>query len=339
MDKLRGMEYLARVVEERGFARAARGLDVSPPAVTQMISALERSLGTTLLRRTSKGLSLTPDGEQYYQLCVQTLARVHATEAQLRSNRMKASGVLVVGMSRIVARNCIMPHIAEFFAQHPDVHLDIRSVQTIDEPGAAQVDVLLINAWREREDMIGKHLAQTQYLTCASPAYWHAHGIARDPEDLRDHTCITYRSSFGLVLDEWKYRRSGVVKTIAINSQLICDDQDATNEAAVGGLGVIRSPDLMIWPWLERGLLVPVLSDWETLDSVPVRLLYRRSVRSSARVRAFSAFATDTFLRLRKIRSAAGGGDPGPQPIASWYRKKWVGALTRTRGQRTGPRP
>jgi DNA-binding transcriptional LysR family regulator len=155
------------------------------------------------------------------------------------------------------------------------------------------------------------------------------HGIPRNPEDLRDHTCIAYRSSRGIVLDEWKYRRNGVIKNIAIQPRLISDDQDATNEAAVGGLGIVRSPDLMIWPWLERGLLVPVLQDWEALEGVPIRLLYRRNMRSSARVRAFAAFVAETFLRLKKVRSPGGDAEPAPQPIPSWYHKKWVGALAR----------
>src|SRR5688572_19013512 len=167
MDKLRGMEYLVRVVEARSFAAAARELEVSPPAVTQMIAALEHELGTTLLRRGPKGVTMTPDGMQYYRICAQTVADLRAAEANLRSGRTRASGVLIVGMADRIARNCIMPELPGFLARHPDLSIDVRSVHTTEEPAAALVDMMIINAWPQYEDMVEKHLAQLRFLVCA----------------------------------------------------------------------------------------------------------------------------------------------------------------------------
>src|SRR3954469_22900716 len=98
MDRLRGMDYLVRVVEAGSFAAAARELDVSPPAVTHMIAALERDLGVRLLRRHSRHLSLTPDGEQFLPACITALGQLRAAEARLSTNRTRASGKLIVGV-------------------------------------------------------------------------------------------------------------------------------------------------------------------------------------------------------------------------------------------------
>src|SRR5687767_9102727 len=98
MDKLRAIEYLVRVVEAGSFAAAARELDVSPPAVTQLIASLERKLGTQLLQRDSRGVRLTADGELFLPACSAALAELQGAEARLSVNRTRASGKLVVGM-------------------------------------------------------------------------------------------------------------------------------------------------------------------------------------------------------------------------------------------------
>ena len=321
MDKLRGMQYLVKVVEARSFAGAARELNVSPPAVTQMIAALEHDLGTSLLRRGPRGVLLTPDGAQYYRICAQTVAGLQAAEADLRSGRVRASGILVVGMADRIACNCIMPELPKFLARHPDLRFDIRRVHTTDDPIAAQVDVLLILAWQHYEDWISKDVAQNNYLTCAAPAYWRERGMPDDPDDLRSHTITAYRSSQGLVLDEWKYQRGPVVKSLALQPRLICDSREAQLAAAIRGCGVLRGSDLTMWPVLAQGLLVPALRDWNGLEAPPIRLLYRRSAAASPRVRAFASFVDEVFTRLKTLRAAAGYPEPQPEPAPAWFRR------------------
>jgi LysR family transcriptional regulator for bpeEF and oprC len=319
MDKLRGMQYLVKVVEARSFAGAARELNVSPPAVTQMIAALEHELGTSLLRRGSKGVVLTPDGAQYYRICAQTVADLQAAEADLRSSRMRASGTLVVGVADRIACNCIMPELPGFLARHPDLRIDVRRVHTTDDPTAAEVDVLLILAWQHYEDWISKDVAQTNFVTCAAPAYWRQRGVPRDPDDLQSHTITAYRTSQGLVLDEWKYQRGSVVKSLALKPKLICDSREAQLAAAIAGCGVMKAGDLTMWPVLKQGLLVPALSDWKGLEAPPVRLLYRRGAAAAPRVRVFAAFVDEVFARLKAARAAEGYDEPMPEPPPAWF--------------------
>src|SRR2546423_11705818 len=103
MDRLRAMEYLIRVVNAGSFVAAARELGVSPPAVTHMIAALEHDLGVALLRRHSRHLSLTPDGEQFLPACMAALEQLRAAEARLSTNRTRASGKLIVGVGRTLS--------------------------------------------------------------------------------------------------------------------------------------------------------------------------------------------------------------------------------------------
>ncbi len=176
MDRLRAMEYFVRVVEAGSFAAAARELDVSPPAITQLIGALERELGAPLLRRDSRHLSLTPDGEQFLPACANALAELRAAEARLSVNRTRASGKLIVGIPLIVGQHCVAPFLPEFLSRHPGLALDLRLVSHPQDPLTALVDVLISIGWPEEIDMVAKCIAQMRLVTCASPAYWEATG-------------------------------------------------------------------------------------------------------------------------------------------------------------------
>ena len=325
MDKMRAMQYLVRVVESGSFAAAARELDVSPPAVTHLIGAREHELGTRLLHRHSRHCSLTPDGEQFVPVCAMALQMLRSAEAGLSANRARASGKLVVGTQKAFGH-----FIAPFLASHPDLTLDLRFVRNPKDPLATLVDVVVFIGWIDEDiDMIAKHAGQTRYVTCAAPGYWKARGIPRDPDELRGHDCLALRSSWGAVLDLWKYRRDGAERSVALDPRMVSDDMDWMIEAALRGAGVVRLIDLKIRPFIEQGLLDPVLEDWEGLEAPPIQVLYRRGSRPSARVRAFADFVSAVCADLEGWRRGAGDARFAPVPMPPWFRSHWMGSLTR----------
>jgi LysR family transcriptional regulator for bpeEF and oprC len=328
MDRLRAMEYLVRVVEAGSFAAAARELDVSPPAVTQLIAALERELGAQLLRRDSRHLSLTPDGEEFLPACTNALVELRAAEARLSVNRTRASGKLVVGMQRRTGQ-AVAPFIPDFLARHPGITLDFRVVPNPKVPLAALVDVLVFVGWLEDVDMVAKRIAQTRYVTCAAPAYWRAHGVPNDPDELCAHDCLAFRSPWGVVIDVWKYRRGEEVRSVVFEPRVVSEDLDWMATLAADGAGVTRMVDLSTRPYFEQGLLQPVLEDWEALEAPPVHVMYRRGSRPSARVRAFVDFVTEIFANLDASRVGAMERKVAPVPMPSWFRGNWVGSLAR----------
>src|SRR6266513_249236 len=263
MDRLRAMEYLVRVVDAGSFAAAARELGVSPPAVTHMIAALEHELGVALLRRDSRHLSLTPDGEQFLPAAMTALAQLRAAEARLSVNRTRNSGKLVVGIGRTVSAT-IGPFLPEFLRLHPGLALDLRVVQN---PKAASVDVVVFVGWVEDADMVAKRIAQTRFVTAAAPGYWESRGRPRDPEELRRHDCLAYRSHWGTVLDLWKYQRDDEVRSVALEPRFGSEDLNLILAAAVRGAGVVRVADLLAWTFLEQRLLEPALDEWESLEA------------------------------------------------------------------------
>ena len=336
MDRLRAMEYLVRVVEAGSFAAAARELDVSPPAVTQLIAALERELGAQLLRRDSRRLSLTPDGEEFLPACTNALVELRAAEARLSVNRTRASGKLVVGMQRRTGQ-AVAPFIPDFLARHPGITLDFRVVPNPKVPLAALVDVLVFVGWLEDVDMVAKRIAQTRYVTCAAPAYWHAHGVPNDPDELRAHDCLAFRSPWGVVIDVWKYRRGEEVRSVVLEPRVVSEDLDWMATLAADGAGVTRMVDLSTRPYFEQGLLQPVLEDWEALEAPPVHVMYRRGSRPSARVRAFVDFVTEIFANLEASRVGTMERKVAPVPMPSWFGGNWVGSLARRATRANSP--
>jgi len=328
MDRLRAIEYFLRVVEAGSFARAARELDVSPPAVTQLIGSLERELGAPLLRRDSRHLSLTPDGEQFLPACRTALAELRAAEARLSVNRTRASGKLVVGIPLILGQHCVAPFLPDFLGRYPELELDLRLVNHFEDPLAAVVDVLLAIWWPRETDLIAKRIAQARLVTCASPAYWETRGRPLDPDELRAHTCVALRlpAEFA-VLDVWRYRRGEETRSVAITPRIVSDNHFWNFEAAVRGTGVVRCLGLTARPLFEQGLLEPVLEDWEALEAPAIYVMYRRGLRSAARVRAFVDFVTELFARLEALQP--GAQPTQPHAVPAWYRSKWVGSLTR----------
>ena len=144
MDKLRAIEYFVRVVAAGSFSAAARQLEVSPPAVSKLIKALECELGTTLLHRDSRRVVLTADGDRYLQTCARVLVGLREAESEIASGRTRASGKLVVGLSRMLGPNCLMPFLPEFLRRYPDIEVDVRAVNYPQEPLAAKCDVLVL---------------------------------------------------------------------------------------------------------------------------------------------------------------------------------------------------
>jgi LysR family transcriptional regulator for bpeEF and oprC len=171
MDKLRAIQYLTRAVETGTFAAAAKSLDVSTPAVAQSINALERSIGIKLLHRTTHGLSLTADGERYYETSRRVAAELHDLEYSLGPRGAMPRGTLTVGLRHAVALNCVMPRITRFLARFPDVELinkPARSIRDIDEK---KLDIAVLIGWPSVRDLVVRPLAQTRYVVCASPFF------------------------------------------------------------------------------------------------------------------------------------------------------------------------
>lgn len=333
MDKLRALQYFVAAAQTGSFSGAARGLDVSVPAVARLVTALESKIGIALFDRSAQGLALTADGHRYLAGSLPVLAQVASLDETIGTPASRSAGTIVVGAPPYLAQHCILPGLPAFHANHPQIQVDLRNVDRI-VPGAVDgPEVLVLYGWPEHGDRVHRRIAQTRSLICASPAYWARMGVPARPRDLERHTGLLFRDQEGTVLDLWEYARDSEKEAVTVSGWLIASHRDVLLDAALAGLGVARFTDLSIRPWLESGALVPVLLDWTTRHSPPVNLLYRASQRRTPRVRAFIDFVTALFQDLEAAREPR-VGEIAAAERPHWYRRRRPRASTSVAGER-----
>ena len=319
MDKLRAIQYFNRTVEAGSFAAAARSLEVSTPAVSQLVGALERSAGVILFHRSTRGLSLTPDGERYYETSRKVAADLHALEQRLSPRGAKPRGTLTVGMRTTVGQNCVMPQITRFLARYPDIELVIKPVAATQDIGEQSLDVAVLIGWPPERDLVVRHLAQTRFVVCASPHYWTRAGRPQQPEELRDHHCLLVHNMEGMLMDRWTFAKAGERRTVDVRSRLVSHDRVWLDEAACAGAGVVRLADLTLIRYLSSGSLVPVLTDWEALEAPTIYAVYPPHQRQSKRVRVFLDFLLEVFAEIEAERTPASAGYGLRPPKPEWW--------------------
>ncbi|NCT85351.1 MAG: LysR family transcriptional regulator [Comamonadaceae bacterium] len=320
MDKLRALHYFVAAAEEGSFSAAARRFDVSVPAVTKLVSSLERNLGVKLLDRSTQGLALTARGTQYLESCSPLLAQLADADRALTVAGARRARTLVVGAPPLLSRTLLVPALSEWRRRHPYVHIDLRTVDflTVKDAATRGVDVLIALGWPGSVDLVQKPLAQSRLIICASPDYWRQHGMPDRPAELANHVCPLVRTPEGTVLDLWRHTRGGVVEEVAVGGWLTCTSRDDVLQAVLLGQGVGRFADLSVWPFTRDGLLQPALVDWESSDSPPFSALIRPESKRDAVVQDFVNFLSGLLRSIEAMCSEAFG--PRPSVVRpSWY--------------------
>lgn len=330
MDKLRALQYFVAAAEEHSFSGAARRLEVSIPAIAKLVTALERHLDARLFERGTHGLSLTADGENYLEACQPLLEQFAAADEAVTGAATRPRGALVIGVMPQLALHCILPALPKFHARYPDIRIDLRVVNRINDPDASSVDAFVLMGWPSHADLVHRRIAETRQLTCAAPAYWAAHGVPQHPQDLRHHNCFAFRNPEGTVIDLWRYERNGETESVAVSGWLLSNHRDVNLDAVLAGEGVARISDISAEAHFASGRLVPVLLDWEMKDTPPVNLYYRPNQRRNSRVRVFIDFVTVLFRELEAARERGVAVRLSDRP--EWYGRRYGHVSTAVRG-------
>ena len=316
MDKLRALHYFVAAAEEGSFSGAARRHEVSIPAVAKLVSALEKSLGAGLFDRSSRGLTLTADGERYLESCQPLLDQLADADDAMGAGAGRPHGLLVVGGPAFILQNCLAPALPRFHARFPEIELDLRIVNRVTDAEANAVDVFTLIGWHEAPDYVQRPIAQNRYVVLASPAYWAAHGMPKRPVELERHVCFSFRNPHGTLLDLWEFERNGATESARVRGWLASSHRNLLFDAALAGEGIVRTSDLLVQEQVRLGRLVPALADWNALHAPPISVLFRPKRRRVPRVRAFVEFAIEVFRRLEVERE---GGVAAAAQRPGWY--------------------
>jgi len=260
-DRLAGIHEFVAVVEAGGFAAAAARLNLSRSAVGKTVARLEARLGVRLCHRTTRALSLTDDGQAFYERCVRVLAELEAGEAALESGRLEPSGRVRVSVPVVFGRRCVAPVLYDAARQYRQLKLEIgftdRPVDLVEEG----YDLAVRNGnLRNEAGMMTRTLARQRMTVCGSPAYLAARGKPIALEDLIAHETIAYARGGGTT--PWTFPdKNGAAVEARIESRIRLDDLEAISDAAAAGMGLAWLPCWLIRERVASGELVRVLDD------------------------------------------------------------------------------
>jgi len=293
MDRLRAFEVFVTVVARGSFTRAAAALDTSPANVTRYVNELESHLGTRLLNRSSRTLSLTEGGEALYERGKSILQEVAEAEALASSNSVQPRGRLRLNAPVSFGILHLAPLWPRFLRAYPEVQLDVSLIDRVVDIVEEGYDLAIRISRAGSASHAARKLASSRNLVCASPEYLRRHGVPQRPADLRSHVGVDY--TYSAMGDEWQFiDADGKPESVKLNCALHTNNGDTVRAAGLAGQAVIWSPTFLIGDDLRAGRLVELLPGWRMSD-IDVLALYPSRRHLSAKVRVMVDFLAEAF--------------------------------------------
>ncbi|WP_454877703.1 LysR family transcriptional regulator [Serratia inhibens] len=284
-----------RVVETGGFTRAADSLRMPKATVTKLIQNLEDHLQTKLFQRTTRSVSVTPEGECYYQRTVKWLAELEQMEGCMTESQSAPQGVLRIDAGGSTARQLLVPALPDFIARYPQIQIDLgvgdRLIDLIND----SADCVIRSGPLADSSLIARRLFELEWVTCATPAYLARYGTPKHPCDLElGYPLAHYRHALNDRIQPLHFVDRGKEIDIQHRYHVSVNEGNALLAAALAGLGIIQTFRFMAQPHLDNGELVSLLHDWQP-PSEQMYVVYPSNRHLSAKLRVFIDWAVEAF--------------------------------------------
>jgi DNA-binding transcriptional LysR family regulator len=294
MNRIDAMHIFVRVAEMASFTRAAESLGLSKASASTAVQQLEGHLGAQLLRRTTRHVQMTQDGERFYERCKSLLADMDELGAMFQRAPQSLRGRLRVDMNSRIASHQVIPRLPQFMREHPHIDVELsctdRRVDVIGEGFDCVVRVGTL----EDSSLVARPLGRLRVINCASPAYLEEHGTPRELSDLVNHKLIHYVSRLGQRPPGFEYLDGSVCRYLSMPGAFTVNSIDGYEAGCLAGLGIIQAPHAGIWQAIENGSLVEVLPQYRA-EPMTVSLLYAQRRNVSARVQVFMDWLADVM--------------------------------------------
>lgn len=286
------LEFFSVLAACGSLNAAGRRLGITTAAVSRRLSQMESRLGLALVARTTRRMSLTPEGELYLERARRVLDDLDDMAQMLGGTRSSPKGLLRVNATPGFGRHRLAAIVSKFVARYPDVEVQLHL--TVDPPSLAEnaFDVCVWIGEPPEARIVARRLAPNQRVLCAAPSYLAAHGTPRTPRELTGHSCLVIRQgseAYGV----WRLfsgrGRNRRVENVKIRGPLITNDGEVAVRWALDGRGILLRSSWDVDPHLQSGRLVPVLPQYET-PAADIYAVYPYRVQMSPRIRAFVDF-------------------------------------------------
>ncbi|MGE8064554.1 LysR family transcriptional regulator [Pseudomonas sp. NPDC089569] len=286
------MEVFTRVVNAGTFSEAARQLDMSPSAVSKLISRMEVRLGARLLHRSTRRLELTAEGERFNSECLRILELIDSAERDI-GNVSKPSGLIQVNANLPFGLHCLLPLLPEFFLAYPDITLNVELTDTVVDLMERRADIAIRTGPMKESSLVQRRLGESRMITVASPGYIARFGRPENLEELQRHNRLGF--GFHRHSQAWAFRGlDGQRIEIEPKGNVLLSDGESMRRSALAGLGIARLANFHIHEDLEAGRLVPILEDYDCGETEAIHAVFiGPGQQLPQRVRVFIDFLLD----------------------------------------------
>jgi DNA-binding transcriptional LysR family regulator len=296
MNKLREIECFIAVAELGSFVKAADALNVSKAAVSRIILELEARLGTRLMQRTTRRLSLTEAGAVYLERCKQIVAALDDADQVISVGNTDPTGLLRINAPQtfgVLHMTRVWPCLLR---RYPGIKLDITLSDRIVDIVEEGYDLAIRIAQLPNSSLVHRKLASTRVMVCASPEYLEQHGTPHHPEDLKDHMVMGY--AYAADKDEWHFNGPDGAVSVKTNVRMHSNNGDTCVAAALAGIGITRQPTFMLNEYIQNGKLVPLMPEYSAVE-LGIYAVYPSRTYLPAKVRATIDFLVRVFEEVK----------------------------------------
>ena len=289
------LHWLTVLAQQGSYTAAAARLGVSKAAMSQRMADLERTAGVPLVRRTTRSVRLTEAGQRLVDDTRAPFAQIAQSFAQVRDLADAPQGLLRVTAPVAFARQQLVPRLADFLREYPNVRLELELSDHLSSLATEGFDLAIRHTAAPPDTHVAWTLCTTRSLLVASRAYLRKRGTPLRPEDLRNHSCLHYPRAQDT--PAWTFEQAGERVTVPVSGVLSANNSEALRDAAVAGLGIALLPDFSLPSSLRASKLVPVLADWQLVGGYAGQLYAIRPYTAHV-PRAVTAFVNSLRLAL-----------------------------------------
>lgn len=284
-----------KVVQKESFSKAAIALDMPKSTVSTKVSNLEKRLGTTLLKRSTRKLQLTEDGTIFFQRAIKGINEILAAENEIISENSEPHGQLKITAPIDIGNIVLTELTANFLKKYPKVNIKIilsdRYVDFLEE----EIDLAIRAGTLKDSTLIAKKIGEVAFGIYASPKHLKTHGVPNAPKDLKSHHCILFSS-----ISEWKLHNAKQSITVAPHERIVVNDLNLAMSLAVQGEGLALLPSFLCQPEIKSGKLVRVLKGWKSNVS-PIHFVYPTQRHVQPAVKMFIEMSTALMQNRFKL--------------------------------------
>ncbi|MFP8965084.1 LysR family transcriptional regulator [Pokkaliibacter sp. CJK22405] len=294
MDRLDAMQLFTRIVETGSFTQAANSLNIPRATATHAIKQLEERLSVRLLERTTRKVRTTPDGQAYYQRCMQILDDLEEAESALQNSAANPQGILRVDMHNSHAIHVVLPRIQEFRERYPRIELVLSSGDRLVDLLGEGIDCVIRGGVPKDSSLIARKLAVVPEVLCASPAYIERFGKPSHPDELLQHQVVRFFNTPHEHNYPLEFIVDGQERSYDVPGWISVNSSDNYVASALSGCGIIQLPRFPIEPLIQSGQLVELLPQWQS-PGVQIHAMYPYHRQLSVRVRVFVDWVTSLY--------------------------------------------